>query len=297
MVDDPGEPTVLACVLHWGDPGLTSRCVASLVSQQPHISVLVVANDDAWTSESAAGVDVLATRRNLGYAGGMNAGLRWAMARGYDYIALITNDGWFQDTSAIDALVTTVKGDERMAACGPKLVRKRRSGEAIEWTLGSEEYPHDAPKGSVVRPTGLADSIKDVGWVGGSCMVLRVGAIREVGLLDEDLFMYSEEVDWCFRALLAGWYLCRNEEVVFFEEASASASTVTGLKDYYMTRNRLAISKRYEGRIELAIATLKASRVAIGLARRGDHRWKWVASGVVDFYRNRMGANPDLHHV
>jgi GT2 family glycosyltransferase len=290
-----GEYSVAACVLHWGDPELTKRCVDSLQAQLPAVSVLVVANDDQWRPGLGRSPEVIRTGQNLGYTGGMNAGLRWAVSQGFEFVALLTNDGWFPERNSLAILTDALRTNERIAACGPKLFRRVEDGSMAEWSVGTRSYPKQAPEPSVHRPEGLPSSSAGVGWIGGSCIVMRTGAVRDVGPLDDRFFMYLDDVDWCYRALIHGWYLCRDDRASYFEEASASTSRVPGLREYYMTRNGLVTARRYRGALDVATATLRALRMTLGLARRRDPLWRWVAQGTLDFYLGRMGPNRSLH--
>jgi len=67
------------------------------------------------------------------------------------------------------------------------------------------------------------DEIREVDWVSGACLMVRKEAIQDIGLLDERFFMYSEEMDWCFRMRKCGWkvYYKPNAQVVHFEGVSS----------------------------------------------------------------------------
>jgi GT2 family glycosyltransferase len=274
---------------------LTERCVDSLLEQTPAVSIVVVDNDGGWSPEHRAAVDVLKTERNLGYTGGMNMGLRWALARGHDHVVLVTNDGWLEAPDGISTLVHDLDMTERLGACGPKLLRRAADGTLKPFTLAADAYPTSAPEETLPRPTGLSPKMKEVPWVGGSCLALKADAVTDVGFLDESLFMYVDEVDWCLRARMRGWSLAVDDRVSFCEEASASSSTVPGLKEYYMTRNRLIVLRRYGSRLALVYAVVRAVRLTVGLARRHDPSWRWVAMGGIDFLRGRSGMNAMIH--
>jgi hypothetical protein len=62
-----------------------------------------------------------------------------------------------------------------------------------------------------------------------------------------------------------------------------------------MTRNRLVTARRYHGSRQVVQLTISSLRQAIGLARRRDHHWRWVARGIVDSMVGRMGQREDLH--
>jgi GT2 family glycosyltransferase len=274
---------------------LTERCVDSLLEQTPALTIVVVDNDGGWSAGHRAGVDVLRTDRNRGYTGGMNLGLKWALARGYDYIVLVTNDGWLEDPHGISALVDDLDMTDRLGACGPALLRRAADGSLKPFAIAANSYPRSAPEGALSRPVTLPPSMKGVPWIGGSCLALKADAVTDVGLLDESLFMYVEEVEWCFRARMRGWFLAVDERVSFCEDASASSSTVPGLKDYYTTRNRLIVLRRHGSAKDLVYAGVRAARLTIGLARRRDPSWRWVAMGAIDFLRGQTGMNPTIH--
>ena len=63
----------------------------------------------------------------------------------------------------------------------------------------------------------------EVGFVSGSCLMIRQETMEQIGLLDEDFFMYSEDVDWCLRAHKAGWKVYHLAEARFFHLAGGSS--------------------------------------------------------------------------
>ena len=292
---DAVKVAVAACVLHWGDDNLTSRCVASLQAQRPPVSVVVVSNGSPWRGEGQDSVEAIATSGNLGYTGGMNVGLQWAIEHGFDVITLITNDAWLPDVHAVRNLVSDLVEDERIAATGPRFFHHQADGSLLEAPFPVDQYPSQVTPGIGQSLERFAPHLTHTALLGGTCLTIRTSALEDVGLFDERLFMYFDEVDWCYRTLIGGWQLCRDERVSCFEEMSASSSRVLGLKEYYMTRNRLSISRRYRGPMEVLRVSARAVRMAAGMARRQDPRWPWVVRGAIDFYMGRTGQRLDLH--
>ncbi len=71
------------------------------------------------------------------------------------------------------------------------------------------------------------EQIQDVDWVVGACMLIRHEIINEVGILDEDLFLYGEEIEWCIRIKNKGWRIIYfpNAKVVHYGGGSAKESS------------------------------------------------------------------------
>jgi GT2 family glycosyltransferase len=83
-------------------------------------------------------------------------------------------------------------------------------------------------------------------WIDGAFWMLRSEAVREVGLLDEQFFLFSEEVDWCIRAGYKGWRVgvLRDSEVRH-ERSSSFGDSTKGA--YYAWRNSFLLCKKHEG--------------------------------------------------
>jgi GT2 family glycosyltransferase len=191
----PRRPAV--AVLTWRGEDTTRRCLASLrvLGEWPE-DVLVVDNDSGTGEGSRLadefGIAALTLSRNDGVAGGYNAAIGWACRRGYEQILLLNNDVIVSDARLVDRLAQAA--GPRVAAVGP-VVREAdgtvwSAGGRIDWLTGHARRLH--------KPLDATPYIVD--WVDGSCLLVRIDAVREVGGLSEAFFLYWEEVDWCVRA-------------------------------------------------------------------------------------------------
>jgi GT2 family glycosyltransferase len=109
----------------------------------------------------------------------------------------------------------------------------------------------------------------EVDWLGGACLLVRPAAIKEVGLLDESFFMYSEETDWCFRMRRQGWkvYYLPGVEVIHLGGGSASRTNATQLVRLYDSKIRF-FRKHYGARQTSLLRYGLAVVNALGLTRR-----------------------------
>jgi GT2 family glycosyltransferase len=311
---DHGVPSISApdcawqaIVLSWNGREDTLRCLESLTHvAHPSFAVVCVDNGSTDGTQEAVRarfpqVTLIEAGTNLGYAGGNNLGLRHALEQGAEWVVLINNDA----TVAPDV----IQGFEKAARARPragmlagKVYFADRpqtiwfAGQRVNTLLGYSGRPRgygrlDGERYRRVQPTGRAV---------GALMAVSAGAIASVGLLDEDLFAYVEDVDWALRIRDAGW------EVVFASEAHAwhrvSASTggeaTSTHTIYYGLRNTITVLER---RRPLGLLGNSLRRVAIlatfslhALTRSNRREaLSAVRSGFADARHGRLGLRPD----
>src|SRR4051812_2287373 len=158
---------------------------------------------------------------NRGMGGGNNAGMRVAGGR---YWLLLNSDAWVVD-DGLSRLVAFADANPRTAVVGPRLSNRdgtlQRSvrGEPTLWRLATEYLflRKLAPRSDLLNAFyggGFAhDEAREVESLYGAALLVRRDAADEVGLFDEDFFMFSEETDWLHRFRAAGW------RVMFFPGA------------------------------------------------------------------------------
>ena len=216
---------------------------------QPELSVIVVTlNGRDWAErclESVAGADelvvvdhgstdgtvefvrehfpqaVLLEQENRGMGGGNNAGMRVASGR---YFLLLNSDAWVVG-DGLERLVEFADSRPDAAVIGPRLRNPdgtlQRSVRAFPtlWRLATEYLflrklaPRTYALNAFYGGSFDHESVKEADWLYGACLLVRREAADAVGLFDEDFFMFSEEVDWCYRFHAAGW------QVVFYPGA------------------------------------------------------------------------------
>ena len=161
---------------------------------------------------------------NRGLGAGWNIGIEATESR---WVLLLNADAWLSE-GALDRLVDFGDSRPRAAVVGPRLrnpdgtLQRSVRGFPTLWRLATEYFflRKLAPRSSLLNAFYAGgfehDEVRDVEVVMGACMLLRREAIAEVGLCDEDYFLFSEETDWCYRFGEAGW------EVVFFPGAECT---------------------------------------------------------------------------
>jgi GT2 family glycosyltransferase len=161
---------------------------------------------------------------NRGFGAGMNAGMRVAGGR---YFLLLNADAWVLG-DAVESLCAFADAHPEAAVVGPRLLNPDGSlqpsvrGFPTLWRLATEYFflRKLAPQSRLFNAFFGAGfdhrSVREAEWLGAACLLVRREAADDVGLFDEDFFMFSEEVDWCCRFREAGW------KVLFFPGAEVT---------------------------------------------------------------------------
>jgi GT2 family glycosyltransferase len=195
------------CIVNWNTRDLLIECLRHLFAENPAYVVWVL--DNGSTDGSAAllratypEARLVESSENRGFAGGVNELLRRSTA---DYLLVLNTDAR-PLPGAIAMLHDYMASHLWVAAVGPRLV-----DEQGQWVGCHDRFPtvpqELANMLGIRRPRAHDEVEQKVDWVEGACMMLSGIAVREVGLLDTGYFMYSEEVDWCWRARKLGWQI------------------------------------------------------------------------------------------
>ena len=238
----------------------------------------------------------------LGFAGGNNVGIKYVLAKNdFDYVWLLNNDTVI-DKKALVEMVKLAETNKKIGIVGSKIMNYYSpnvidvigGGNFIPWMgiareIGSGELDNGQWEKKTINMT----------YVKGASMLVRSDVIRNIGLMDESYFLYSEETDWCIRSSGSGWKLnCSMQSIVWHKEKGLSKDYKGNLsefhKEYYIARNNLIILKKFYkkylaigfllsfGIKFLVIVTKKEKRHDITLM-------KYAIKGYIDFLRGKAG--------
>lgn len=300
--------SVNAVVLNYNQQEATRRVADELRrSRGVDIDVLVVdapseVGDRAVLQLHIPPGRLLLLERNLGYAGGMNAGIAfWQKLAPETPVLLVTPDCRVPDEVVL-GLRQALDSDPDVGAAGPVIIYREAPNERI----GAGGYFEPARARIAMYPEIKSNTPYDVDWIEGCCMMLRPQAIRDVGGLDEAYFLYWEETDLCERLRRAGWRV-RLAPTVHVRHPKSAGSAPPHYY-YYMNRNayrfwakNFGLPMRATAAEELR-ATFRLASVAIGavvLPKRWPEvpdRWRNLRlqlrglwSGTRDYLRGKSG--------
>ena len=228
------EVDVSILIVSWNVRDLLLRCLASVpVAADPlsyEIIVVDNASDDGTLASLSAAfpeVRVIANTQNRGFSGGNNQALATAVGA---YLFLLNPDTELR-SGAITALHHYLETHAQVGIVGPRLrygdgtlqaSRRRFPSLATlfsESTIIQEYMPGIPLFAHFYISDRSPDRAQPVDWIMGAADVVRRVVYEQIGGLDERFFMYSEELDWCRRAVAAGWQVAYEPaaEVVHFE--------------------------------------------------------------------------------
>lgn len=270
-------PSVATLVLTYNDVELTRDCLRSVLQADYPTGQHRVYLIDNYSQEVNTEILInefpqvcyIRTLRNLGYAGGVNAGIRHAIHDGASYVYVLNNDAVAEKgylSSAIDVL----ERDKTIGVCG-SLMMSYENRSMIQ-DAGYRIAPNQAlpiPIGRGELDQGQFDTVQEVDSVSGGGVCLRVSTLLSIGLFDPSFFCYWEDTDLCFRVRAYGQRVVSTGKSKIFHLGSMTAGIGSPLYMYYFTRNSFWVAKRHGLRRSFPVAkVIQVPRVIMWLLFR-----------------------------
>lgn len=292
-------------VINYNGTANTIECLRSL--QQLHqrqalVHVVVVDNNSKQPINVRARdfpglpITVIKNNKNLGFSGGHNVGIRYALQHDADYIMLLNNDT-LANRNLTDELMKVIMSDDTIGIVGPKIYfskgfeyhkdRYERNdlGKVLWYAGGIMDWDnvHGFHRGVDEVDFGQYDRLEATEFVSGCCMVIAKDAFKKVGMLDERYFLYYEDIDLNQRMKKANFKIMYVPTAILWHKNAASAGgSGSELQDYFITRNRLLLGFTYAP-YSTKLPLLRESLDTLMTGR------KWQRRGVLDFYLRRFG--------
>ncbi len=232
---------VSVVVPNWNGKESLASCLESLLAQTQPGNIIVVENGS--TDGSAKFLEasykdritVLQQSKNLGFAGGVNVGIRYALENGSEFIALFNNDA-VAEKNWLEELTKVLKTHPTVGISTCKLVEDNRDhfdSTGDFYTTWGLPYPRgrDEPLSNVYD-----DQTKVFAGSGGASLY-RTTMLNEIGMFDADFFAYYEDVDVSFRAQLAGWGVLYVPSAVAFHAHGTTSSRIKGFTTQQTMKN------------------------------------------------------------
>lgn len=259
---------VAVIIVNWNGKKDTEICLSSLEKIEKHgadLHVIVVdngSNDDsvARIRKKYPRVTVLATGKNLGFTGGNNVGITYALDHHADFVWLLNNDT-FVDRHVLDVL--SAFRNPKVGICGSKIYfaaghefhldryKESEQGRVFWYAGGLVDWDnmYASHRGVDEVDEGQYDTEEETPFVTGCSMMVRRSVFERIGKLDDRYFLYLEDLDFCLRAKKAGFSLCYvPSSILWHVNAGSSSRPGNQLQQYYQTRNRLLIGRLYASR-------------------------------------------------
>lgn len=275
---------VIAITLNWNGASDTLACVQALLrSTQPLRQIVVCDNasrpeswqqllelaslvdagqfasyanlDEALAARTRPAVALIQTGANLGYAGGMNVGMRYALADADMSHCWVLNNDTEVHPEALGHILARSAAEPQPGICGATLLlhHERDRVQALggasyqPWRARSAALGIGLPASQI--PTDATDIEACMAYVNGAAMLVRRDFMERVGLMDASYFLYSEEHDWAYRGQQAGFTLGWAPSAWVFHKHGATIGTKSSggspLSLFYLFRSKLAFARRH----------------------------------------------------
>jgi N-acetylglucosaminyl-diphospho-decaprenol L-rhamnosyltransferase len=304
-------------ILSWNVRDLLRQCLESVARNRPlsadhpplATEIIVVDNasgDGSMEMVRAEFPDVrlIANQANRGYTGGNNDGIAAATGR---YVMILNPDTRVLD-GALTAMVAYADAHSDVGVVGPQLLNpdgsvqssRRRFPTLMTGLFESTWLQPLAPRNVLRRYYVLDqpdDAIQEVDWLFGACFLVRREVIQQVGALDEDFFMYSEEMDWCRRIRQAGWKVVYLPQAQVIHYGGKSSDQVAAQRHIYFQTSKVRYFRKHHGALTAGVLrvallamyawqlVLEAAKGAVGHKRalrreRVRAYWQVLQSGL-----------------
>jgi GT2 family glycosyltransferase len=251
-----GPLPVAAVVVNWNNYDDTRACLESLQSLTPGVKRTVVVDNGSTDgsgdriAEEFPDVEVCFTGENLGFGGGMNAGIDRATADDIEYLWLLNNDILFREKGVLSDLCSVLDGKPGVAGVSP-LIREYPETDDVWFWRGfidwDSAYAAHDPPGAFEKET---DRLVSNDYITCCAFLVRAPLVKRIGGPPTEYFLYYEDVDFCARLREEDYRLLTVTDTVVHHRVSASTGSVKGpVPAYYLARNRIRFARKFDDRV------------------------------------------------
>lgn len=274
----------------------TIECINSILKiKNRNYKIIVVDNNSKdyeadKLEKNFPDIIVIKSNKNLGFSGGNNLGIKYAMENKYEYILLLNNDTII-DSEMIDYLL---KYADNNTITVPKMYYY--TDKKTIWYAG----------GNISKLTGRVkhnrknkidhnskENIKKCSFATGCCLLIHCDIINKIGYLNEEYFMYCEDVDYCLKALESKIKILYIPQAKLWHKVSKSTGgSFSHFSVYYMTRNRFIYIKKYRSYFSICayyFTLIKCYIRIIQYMMKNDDIYKSISKAIKDYKKKITG--------
>ena len=241
-------------------------------------------------------VKLIRSTQNLGFSGGHNKLIKYALENGADYILILNNDTEV-DKDLLNELLKTFSSEKGIGIVAPKIYfykgfefhknryKEEEKGKVFWYAGGKMDWKNviGYHRGVDEVDHGQYEKVQSTDFASGACMMISKEVFEKVGLFDERYFLYYEDNDLCLRAKKNGFKIYyAPEAILWHKNAGSVGGSGSDLQDYYITRNRMLFGMKF------APFRSKASLVRESIKLLLSGRF-WQKRGILDFYIGNLG--------
>lgn len=291
------KPKVFILILNWNGGENTIECLESLKNiNYSNYEIVVIDNGSTDNSiqlirQEFPEIKIILNHKNLGFAEGMNAGIREVIrnSKFKEYYILLLNQDVIVHPDFLAKLTVKAGSDSNIGITGPKIYYYQEAengnrviGNQVIWSCGSKfvsgrafkmevPYSNSALVGCWEIDRGQYDDTP-IDSLPGCCMLIKSKVISEIGLLDSSFFLLHEDDDFCIRTKKAGYKICLVPESIIWHKVSTSllgsssrqGGTSSPTVAYYWYRNWFfVLAKHFSTKVFLKVLLSYALRIIL----------------------------------
>lgn len=242
--------TVSIITVNFNQSYVTEQLLASINVTNTYLLIEVIVIDNGSAINSVPewivkypDVKFIRSEKNLGFAGGNNLGIEQAKG---SYLFFVNNDTEFTK-NLLQGLVDVFDNNPQVGMASPKIIYFDEPG--ILQYAGYTEMNYYTCRNYTIGQFEKDESQYDntlgrTGYAHGAAMMVRREAMDKAGMMAENFFLYYEEMDWCDQIKKAGYEIWFVPQVMIYHKESVSVGKASGLKEYFMNRNRILFIRR-----------------------------------------------------
>lgn len=290
-------PKVTAIILHWNSEKAISECLTSLQkSSYKSCEVIVVDNGSIDGSAKRLRrkfpeITLMENETNLGFCGGNNVGIRYALRHGARYILLLNNDT-IVDKDTVSKLVEAMEENPEIGAVGPKICFYDQMD--VVQSMGAKIDFKTGKTSNITQDDNSSGTIKEVDFISGCALMIRREVVEKIGLLDERFFNYYEETDYCTRLRKRGYKIACIPNASLWHKGGGTKNFIIYL--YFYIRNMPLFMMKHARREKLLAFFLYyylrwtvAYSIWHAIKRKKIKEVIVITLGLLDFLFSRFG--------
>ncbi len=194
-------------------------------------------NSFAHLTKNLAGVKIIRSTTNLGFAGGNNLGIKQALKDGADYVLLINPDSLIDSKDFVSELL---KENSDIAA---PVIKYNKDGQNTYDFGGVVDHKFGRNTHLTSRKLKLPSQLPD--YFTGACLLIKAKVFKRIGYLDDSYFLYYEDADFCLRAVKAGFTQKIAIKAILFHHLSTTTSKLGKGKLWILAQSHLLFCRKH----------------------------------------------------
>ncbi len=297
------SPKVAIVLINLNQEQHTRECISSLLKVSYTAAEIILIDNNSTDGSGGRlhqqfpSVIYRRLEENLGFAGGNNVGIEIALAHGVDYVLLLNNDT-VVEPGFIQPLVNAAISEPLLGAQCGKIYQF--SDRQTLWYAGGILHIDKADanhRGMWEKDIGQYDKVEDTDFASGCMFFVPARVIKDTGMLDDTLFIYQEDTDWCMRMKEWGYRIIYNPNSRIWHKVSVTNRIDSPFYLYFTIRNKIIFLRKHSRpsqwmrHLPYFVYFFMRHLIRMSLKWHSARGTRAVLYGIIDGLRNYTGSN------